>query len=44
MIGETKLRQDLRAQVELLDSSLADQVKAVIRKELLPDGLLHRSR
>ena len=44
MIGETKLSQDLKAQVELLRSSLADQVKAVVRKELMPGGLLHRSR
>ncbi|WP_233100792.1 phage tail tip fiber protein [Pseudomonas sp. MF6768] len=43
-IGETKLFQDMKEQVELLGSNLADQVKAVIRKELMPGGLLHRSR
>ena len=43
-IGETKLGRDLKEQVDLLDSNLADQVKAVIRKELLPGGLLYRSR
>lgn len=44
MIDETKLGQDLKEQADLLESSLADQVKAVIRKELMPGGLLHRSR
>ncbi|PRW85452.1 hypothetical protein C7A11_23315 [Pseudomonas simiae] len=44
MIGETKLGQDLKEQVDPLGSSLADQVKAVIRNELMPGGLLHRSR
>ncbi|MGY2157154.1 phage tail tip fiber protein [Pseudomonas tolaasii] len=44
MIGETKLGEDLKEQVELLGSNLADQVKAVIRNELMPGGLLHRSR
>ena len=43
-IGESKLGRDLKEQVDLLDSNLADQVKVVIRKELLPGGLLHRSR
>ncbi|WP_339496918.1 hypothetical protein [Pseudomonas sp. EA_15y_Pfl1_P101] len=43
-IGETKLGQDLKEQGELLGSNLADQIKAVIRKELMPGGLLHRSR
>lgn len=43
-IGETKLGQDLKEQIDLLGSSLADQVKDVIRKELMPGGLLHRSR
>ena len=43
-IGETKRGQDLKEQVDLLGSSLADHVKAVIRKELMPGGLLHRSR
>lgn len=42
-IGETKLFQDMKEQVELLGSNLAGQVKAVIRKELMPGGLLHRS-
>lgn len=44
MIDETKLGQDLKEQADLLESSLSDQVKAVIRKELMPGGLLHRSR
>ncbi|WP_240357413.1 phage tail tip fiber protein [Pseudomonas carnis] len=43
-IGETNLAQVLKEQADLLGSSLADQVKAVIRKELMPGGLLHRSR
>ena len=43
-IDETKLGQDLKEQVDLLGSSLADQVKELIRKELMPGGLLHRSR
>ncbi|AZE96651.1 hypothetical protein C4J96_4573 [Pseudomonas orientalis] len=43
-IDETKLGQDLKEQVDLLGSSLADQIKAVIRKELIPGGLLHRWR
>ena len=43
-IGESKLDLDLKEQAELLGSNLADQVKAVIRKELMPGGLLHRSR
>lgn len=43
-IDETKLGQDLKEQVDLQGSNLADRVKAVIRTELLPGGLLHRSR
>lgn len=43
-IDETKLGQDLKEQEDLLGSSLADQVKELIRKELMPGGLLHRSR
>lgn len=43
-IDETKLRQDMKEQSDLLGSNLADQIKAVIRKELMPGGLLHRSR
>ena len=42
-IGDTKLGQDLKEQVDLLGSNLAEQVKTVIRKELMPGGLLHRS-
>lgn len=42
-IGETKLGQDLKEQVDLLGSSLACQVKELLRKELMPGGLLHRS-
>ncbi|MGU9856226.1 phage tail tip fiber protein [Pseudomonas sp. LF245] len=44
MIGETKLGRDLKEQADPLGSNLADQVKAVIRNELMPGGLLHRSR
>lgn len=44
MISETKLGQGLKEEVDLLGSNLADQVKALIRKELMPGGLLHRSR
>ncbi|WP_256220947.1 hypothetical protein [Pseudomonas sp. CHM02] len=43
-IGDTKLGQELKEQTDLLGSNLADQVKAVIRKELMQGGLLHRSR
>lgn len=43
-IDETMLGQDLKEQVDLLGSNLADQVKELIRKELKPGGLLHRSR
>ncbi|SDT97817.1 phage tail tip fiber protein [Pseudomonas yamanorum] len=43
MIGETKLGQDLKEQADLMASNRADQVKAVIRNELMPGGLLHRS-
>lgn len=43
-IDETKLGQDLKEQVDLQGSGLAGQVKTVIRKELMPGGLLHRSR
>lgn len=43
-IDETKLAQGLKEQVDLLGSNLADQVKELIRKELMPGGLLHRSR
>lgn len=42
-IGKTELDQDLKGQIDLLGSNLAEQVKAVIRKELMPGGLLHRS-
>ncbi|MEX2902485.1 DUF1983 domain-containing protein [Pseudomonas rhodesiae] len=44
VIGETKLGQELKEQIDLLESNLADQVKAVIRKELMPGGLIHRPR
>lgn len=44
MIGETKLGQDLKEQADLLGSNLDDRVKSLIRKELMPGGLLHRSR
>ncbi|NWC24063.1 DUF1983 domain-containing protein [Pseudomonas tolaasii] len=43
-IGETSLGQDLKERIDLTVSNLADQVKALIRKELMPGGLLHRSR
>lgn len=43
-IDETKLGQDLKEQADLLGSNLADQFKVLIRKELMPGGLLHRSR
>ena len=43
-IGKTELGQDLKGQIDPLGSNLAEQVKAVIRKELMPGGLLHRSR
>ncbi|TFW42130.1 phage tail tip fiber protein [Pseudomonas fluorescens] len=43
-IGNTELDQDLKGQIDPLGSNLAEQVKAVIRKELMPGGLLHRSR
>ncbi|MCJ7957251.1 MAG: DUF1983 domain-containing protein [Pseudomonas sp.] len=44
VLDQTELGQDLKKQADLLGSNLADQVKAVIRKELMPGGLLHRSR
>lgn len=43
-ISKTELGQDLKVQIDLLGSNLAEQVKTVIRKELMPGGLLHRSR
>ncbi|WP_330208663.1 phage tail tip fiber protein [Pseudomonas sp. Z13] len=43
-VGKTELGQDLKGQIDPLGSNLAEQVKAVIRKELMPGGLLHRSR
>ena len=43
-ISKTELGQDLKGQIDPLGSNLAEQVKAVIRKELMPGGLLHRSR
>jgi hypothetical protein len=43
-IGDTKLGYELKEQIDVQGSNLADQVKAVIRKELMPGGLLHRSR
>ncbi|WP_252958979.1 DUF1983 domain-containing protein [Pseudomonas simiae] len=43
-IDETNLGQDLKEQVDLLGSNLADQVKELIRNELMPGDLLHRSR
>lgn len=43
-ISKTGLGQDLKGQIDPLGSNLAEQVKAVIRKELMPGGLLHRSR
>lgn len=43
-ISETKLGQYLKEQADPLGSSLADHVKAVIRNELMPGGLLYRFR
>ncbi|WP_460150059.1 phage tail tip fiber protein [Pseudomonas sp. S3_A03] len=43
-ISKTELGQDLKGQIDPLGSNLDEQVKAVIRKELMPGGLLHRSR
>ncbi len=43
-IGKTELGQNLKEQIDPLGSNLSEQVKAVIRKELMPGGLLHRSR
>ncbi|WP_421560612.1 phage tail tip fiber protein [Pseudomonas sivasensis] len=43
-IGKTELGRDLKGQIDPLGSNLAEQVKVVIRKELMPGGLLHRSR
>lgn len=43
-ISKTELCRQVKANTDQLESSLADQVKAVIRKELMPGGLLHRSR
>ncbi|WP_233093607.1 MULTISPECIES: phage tail tip fiber protein [Pseudomonas] len=43
-IDETKLGKSLKEQIDLLGSDFADRVKTVIRKELMPGGLLHRSK
>lgn len=43
-IGETSLGQQLKEQIEQSTLAMADQVKDVIRTELQPGGLLHRSR
>ncbi|WP_332847561.1 DUF1983 domain-containing protein [Pseudomonas lactucae] len=43
-IDETALGQALREKVDRIDGSVTEKVKEVIRAELQPGGLLHRSR
>lgn len=42
-IDETELGRNLKEQIDLLGCSFAEKVKKVIRTELKPGGLLHRS-
>ena len=44
IIGETSLGQELKRKVALMEGSVSEAVKEVIRAELQPGGLLHRSR
>ena len=43
IIGETSLGQELKKKVAQIDGSVSAAVKEVIRAELKPGGLLHRS-
>lgn len=43
IIGETSLGQELKKRVAQIDGSVSAAVKEVIRAELKPGGLLHRS-
>lgn len=44
IIGESSLGQELKKKVAQIDGSVSEAVKEVIRAELQPGGLLHRSR
>lgn len=42
-LSETELSSELKEQIDRIGTSLADTVRGVIRTELKPGGLLHRS-
>lgn len=42
-LNETELSSELKEQIDRIGTSLADTVRGVIRAELKPGGLLHRS-
>lgn len=44
VVADTELGKDLLMDIGRLNSGIADQVKEIIRTELMPGGLLHRSR
>ena len=44
VIGDTALVKELLVDIGRLNGGIADDVKEVIRAELMPGGLLHRSR
>jgi len=44
ILGETSLGKELKLKVAQIDGSVSAAVKEVIRIELQPGGLLHRSR
>lgn len=43
-VADTELGKELLVDIGQLNSGIADQVKEIIRTELMPGGLLHRSR
>lgn len=44
VVADTELGKDLLMDIGRRNSGIADQVKEIIRTELMPGGLLHRSR
>lgn len=44
VVADTEFGKDLLMDIGRLNSGIADQVKETIRTELMPGGLLHRSR
>ena len=44
VVADTELGKELLVDIGRLNSGIADQVKEIIRTELMPGGLLHRSR